>query len=82
MPTSQAVCGLYPELPRGLDIDRELSMQSQYPDGGGLVGEICSVDYTKEMHQAALSSGDRLLFMPQHIRAQISHLRGRAVVPG
>lgn len=48
--------GLYPEHPRALDIDRERGIRNQYPGGGGLVGEIYNVAYTKAMLQAALSS--------------------------
>ena len=48
--------GLYPEHPRALDIDRTQGIKNQYPGGGGLVGEIYNVAYTKAMLQAALSS--------------------------
>ncbi len=48
--------GLYPEHPRALDIDRERSIQNMYPGGGGLVGTIYNVAYTKAMLQAVLSS--------------------------
>ena len=48
--------GLYPEHPRALDIDRERGIRSGYPGGGGLVGLIYNVAYTKAMLQAALSS--------------------------
>jgi mannonate dehydratase len=48
--------GLYPEHPRGLDIDRQSVARSQYPGGGALVGEIYNVAYAKAMLQAALSS--------------------------
>jgi mannonate dehydratase len=47
--------GLYPEHPRALDIDRERSIQNMYPGGGGLVGTIYNVAYTKAMLQAVLS---------------------------
>lgn len=47
--------GLYPEHPRALDIDRERGIRNQYPGGGGLVGTIYNVAYTKAMLQAALS---------------------------
>jgi len=47
--------GLYPEHPRALDIDRERGIRNSYPGGGGLVGEIYNVAYTKAMLQAALS---------------------------
>ena len=48
--------GLYPEHPRALDIDRERGIKNQYPGGGGFVGEVYNVAYTKAMLQAALSS--------------------------
>jgi mannonate dehydratase len=48
--------GLYPEHPRAIDIDRQRGIRNQYPGGGGLVGEIYNVAYTKAMLQAALSS--------------------------
>ena len=48
--------GLYPEHPRALDLDRERGIRNSYPGGGGLVGEIYNVAYTKAMLQAALSS--------------------------
>ena len=48
--------GLYPEHARALDIDRERGIRNQYPGGGGFVGEIYNVAYTKAMLQAALSS--------------------------
>jgi mannonate dehydratase len=47
--------GLYPEHPRALAIDRERGIRNPYPGGGGLVGEIYNVAYTKAMLQAALS---------------------------
>jgi mannonate dehydratase len=47
--------GLYPEHPRAIDIDRERGIKSQYPGGGGFVGEVYNVAYTKAMLQAALS---------------------------
>ena len=47
--------GLYPEHPRALDIDRQLSELHGYPGGGGLVGFIYNVAYTKAMLQAALT---------------------------
>ena len=47
--------GLYPEHPRALDIDRELSALRGYPGGGGLVALIYNVAYTKAMLQAALT---------------------------
>ena len=47
--------GLYPEHPRALDIDRERGIGNQYPGGGGTVGQIYNVAYTKAMLQAALS---------------------------
>jgi mannonate dehydratase len=48
--------GLYPEHPRALDIDRERGIRNTYPGGGGEVGEIYNVAYTRAMIQAALSS--------------------------
>ncbi len=48
--------GLYPEHPRALDVDRKLGIGNQYPGGGGLVGQIYNVAYTKAMLQAALSA--------------------------
>lgn len=48
--------GLNPEHPRALDIDRERGIGRGYPGGGGLVGTIYNVAYTKAMLQAALSS--------------------------
>ena len=48
--------GLYPEHPRALDIDRERGgIRNQYPGGGGLVGEIYNVAYTRATLQAVLS---------------------------
>lgn len=47
--------GLYPEHPRALDIDRERGPLRGYPGGGGLVGLIYNVAYTKAMLQAALT---------------------------
>jgi mannonate dehydratase len=48
--------GLYPEHPRALELDRQRGIRNQYPGGGGLVGEIYNVAYTKAMLQAVLSS--------------------------
>jgi mannonate dehydratase len=48
--------GLYPEHPRALDIDRERSIQNQYPGGGGTVALVYNVAYAKAMLQAAMSS--------------------------
>ncbi|MCP5119047.1 MAG: TIM barrel protein [bacterium] len=48
--------GLYPEHPRALDIDRERGIRNFYPGGGGLVGTIYNVAFTKAMLQAALSA--------------------------
>jgi mannonate dehydratase len=46
--------GLYPEHPRALDLDRERGgIRNQYPGGGGLVGEIYNVAYTRATLQAA-----------------------------
>lgn len=48
---------LYPEHPRRLDLDRERpNFKPYYPGGGGEVGEVYNVAYTKAMLQAALSS--------------------------
>lgn len=51
---------LYPEHPRALDIDRKLpnGIRGQYArvGGGGLVGEVYNVGYTKAMLQAVLSA--------------------------
>lgn len=47
--------GLYPEHPRALDIDRERGIRNMYPGGGGFVGEVYNVAYTKAMMQAVLS---------------------------
>jgi mannonate dehydratase len=51
--------GLYPEHPRAIDIDRSLpeGIRGQYAKvgGGGLVGEVYNLGYTKAMLQAALS---------------------------
>jgi len=49
---------LYPEHPRALDADRERpGFKVFYPGGGGHVGEVYNVAYTKAMLQAALSGG-------------------------
>lgn len=48
--------GFNPEHPRALDIDRKQSDGNQYPGGGGLVGDIYNIAYTKAMLQAALSA--------------------------
>ncbi len=48
--------GFNPEHPRALDIDRKEGRGNQYPGGGGLVGEIYNIAYTKAMLQAALSA--------------------------
>jgi mannonate dehydratase len=46
---------IYPEHPRGLDLDRECGFtRNQYPGGGGFAGEIYNVAYTRAMLQAAL----------------------------
>lgn len=48
---------IYPEHPRALDADRERpDFRSFYPGGGGYVGEVYNVAYTRAMLQAALSS--------------------------
>ncbi len=47
---------IYPEHPRALDADRERpGFRSFYPGGGGYVGEVYNVAYTRAMLQAALS---------------------------
>ncbi len=47
---------VYPEHPRGLDIDRDCgSKPNQYPGGGSFAGEIYNVGYTRAMLQAALT---------------------------
>lgn len=48
---------LYPEHPRAIDHDRERpNFNPYYPGGGGQVGEVYNVGYTKAMLQAALST--------------------------
>jgi mannonate dehydratase len=48
---------IYPEHPRGLDVDRSLSLQPpSYPGGGGYVGFVFNVGYARAMLQAALIS--------------------------
>lgn len=47
---------LYPEHPRGLDIDDETAARGMYPGGGALVGRIYNMAYTKAMLQAVLSA--------------------------
>lgn len=47
---------LYPEHPRGLDIDDEAAASGMYPGGGALVGRIYNMSYTKAMLQAVLSA--------------------------
>lgn len=48
---------VYPEHPRGLDVDREISgFKSHYPGGGSYVGYTYNVGYTRAMLQAALES--------------------------
>jgi mannonate dehydratase len=47
---------IYPEHPRALDADRERGpISSQYPGGGGFVGEVYNVAYTRAMLQAAMT---------------------------
>lgn len=46
---------IYPEHPRGLDLDRILGKPNFYPGGGGFAGEIYNVGYTRAMLQAAQS---------------------------
>jgi mannonate dehydratase len=51
--------GIYPEHPRALDADSALAgpnFKSFYPGGGGYVGFVYNVGYTRAMLQAALSS--------------------------
>jgi mannonate dehydratase len=46
---------VYPEHPRGLDVDQETAnLKSAYPGGGGYTGFVYNVAYTKAMLQAAL----------------------------
>jgi len=48
---------IYPEHPRALDADRERpDFKPYYPGGGGHVGLVYNVGYTRAMLQAALSS--------------------------
>ena len=48
---------IYPEHPRGLDVDREIAgSKSFYPGGGGYAGYAYNVGYTRAMLQAALAS--------------------------
>jgi mannonate dehydratase len=48
---------IYPEHPRALDADRERrDFKPYYPGGGGYVGTVYNVGYTRAMLQAALSS--------------------------
>jgi len=48
---------IYPEHPRALDADRELTdVRSGYPGGGAYVGFVYNVGYTRAMLQAALAS--------------------------
>ena len=48
---------IYPEHPRGLDADREISdFKSHYPGGGTYIGYAYNVGYTRAMLQAALGS--------------------------
>ncbi|HXW14780.1 MAG TPA: mannonate dehydratase [Terriglobia bacterium] len=48
---------IYPEHPRGLDVDREVAgSKSFYPGGGSYVGYAYNVGYTRAMLQAALAS--------------------------
>lgn len=47
---------IYPEHPRLLDADKERpGFSAYYPGGGGYVGEVYNVAYTKAMLQAALT---------------------------
>ncbi len=50
---------IYPEHPRALDADPALAgpdFRPFYPGGGGYVGLVYNVGYTRAMLQAALSS--------------------------
>jgi mannonate dehydratase len=48
---------IYPEHPRGLDVDHELvGSKPSYPGGGSYVGYTFNVGYTRAMLQAALES--------------------------
>ena len=48
---------VYPEHPRGLDADREITgFKSRYPGGGSYVGYAFNVGYARAMLQAALHS--------------------------
>jgi mannonate dehydratase len=48
---------IFPEHPRALDADREIpGFRSSYPGGGGYVGYVYNVAYTRAMLQAATSS--------------------------
>jgi len=48
--------GLYPEHPRGIDMDREKGpIRNSYPGGGAFAGEIYNVAYARAMLQAALT---------------------------
>jgi len=48
---------IYPEHPRGLDADGEISgFKSHYPGGGAYAGYAYNVGYTRAMLQAALAS--------------------------
>ena len=49
---------LYPEHPRGLDADSEVTdFKSHYPGGGSYIGYAYNVGYARAMLQAALASG-------------------------
>jgi len=48
---------IYPEHPRGLEADREISgFKSHYPGGGSYIGYAYNVGYTRAMLQAALAA--------------------------
>lgn len=48
---------IYPEHPRGLDADRELSrVAPYYPGGGSYIGYAYNVGYTRAMLQAACAA--------------------------
>jgi mannonate dehydratase len=48
---------IFPEHPRALDVDRDLTtVPPHYPGGGGYVGSVYNVAYARAMLQAALTS--------------------------
>jgi mannonate dehydratase len=50
---------IYPEHPRAIDLDRERGIRNMYPGGGGFVGEVYNVGYTRAMLQAAMTLEER-----------------------